>query len=162
SPGAVCRPTRAFERPFCIETTGVPAGRAAASVDAASAVAPLLTASSTRAGATPSGRRSCSTSAFASTRWSRPSRSVRLGEVARGVGEQDPSSSDGRIRQNPELSFGATMEKTWFKHYPAGVPATLDFERYGSLVALLDESFKKYASRMAYRFMGKTITFAQV
>ncbi len=54
------------------------------------------------------------------------------------------------------------MEKTWLKQYPAGVPATIDVEQYSSLVALLDESFKKYGPRTAYRFMGKTITFAQV
>ena len=45
---------------------------------------------------------------------------------------------------------------------PAGVPADIDVERYGSLVELLDESFKKYAGRMAYKFMGKSISFAQV
>ncbi len=54
------------------------------------------------------------------------------------------------------------MEKTWLKQYPAGVPADIDVEQYGSLVALLDESFKKYAGRMAYKFMGKSISFAQV
>ena len=54
------------------------------------------------------------------------------------------------------------MEKIWLKQYPAGVPATIDVEQYSSLVALLDESFKKYGARTAYRFMGKTITFAQV
>ena len=54
------------------------------------------------------------------------------------------------------------MEKTWLKQYPAGVPANIDVEQYASLVALLDESFKKYGARTAYRFMGKTISFAQV
>jgi len=54
------------------------------------------------------------------------------------------------------------MEKTWLKQYPAGVPANIDVEQYGSLVALLDESFKKYGSRMAYKFMGKAISFAAV
>ena len=54
------------------------------------------------------------------------------------------------------------MEKTWLKHYPAGVPAHIDVEQYASLVSLLDESFKKYAAKPAYRFMGKTITFGQV
>ena len=54
------------------------------------------------------------------------------------------------------------MEKTWLKQYPAGVPANIDVAQYGSLVGLLDESFKKYGSRMAYKFMGKAITFAQV
>jgi long-chain acyl-CoA synthetase len=54
------------------------------------------------------------------------------------------------------------MEKTWLKQYPAGVPATIDVEQYPSLVALLDESFRKFGERNAYKFMGKTITFAQV
>ncbi|HEY4065377.1 MAG TPA: long-chain-fatty-acid--CoA ligase [Burkholderiaceae bacterium] len=54
------------------------------------------------------------------------------------------------------------MEKTWLKQYPAGVPANIDVNQYGSLVALLDESFKKYAGRVAYKFLGKAISFAQV
>ncbi len=54
------------------------------------------------------------------------------------------------------------MEKTWLKQYPAGVPANIDVAQYPSLVALLEESFKKYAGRMAYKFMGKSISFAQV
>ncbi len=54
------------------------------------------------------------------------------------------------------------MEKTWLKQYPAGVPAEIDVEQYGSLVALLDDSFRKYADRMAYKFMGRSISFAQV
>ena len=54
------------------------------------------------------------------------------------------------------------MEKTWLKQYPAGVPADINVEQYASLVALLDESFKKYGARVAYKFMGKAITFAQV
>jgi long-chain acyl-CoA synthetase len=54
------------------------------------------------------------------------------------------------------------MEKTWLKQYPAGVPATIDVAQYPSLVALVEESLKKYASLPAYKFMGKAITFAQV
>ncbi len=54
------------------------------------------------------------------------------------------------------------MEKTWLKQYPAGVPAEINVEQYASLVALLDESFKKFGARVAYKFMGKAITFAQV
>jgi long-chain acyl-CoA synthetase len=54
------------------------------------------------------------------------------------------------------------MEKTWLKQYPAGVPATIDVEQYPSLVALLDESFRRYADRAAYKFMGRTVTFAEV
>ncbi|MBS0449094.1 MAG: long-chain-fatty-acid--CoA ligase [Proteobacteria bacterium] len=54
------------------------------------------------------------------------------------------------------------MERIWLKQYPAGVPGTIDVAQYPSLVALLEESFRKYAARMAYRFMGKSISFAQV
>ena len=54
------------------------------------------------------------------------------------------------------------MEKTWLKQYPQGVPANIDVEQYPSLVALLEESFKKYRDLPAYRFMGKVISFGQV
>ncbi len=54
------------------------------------------------------------------------------------------------------------MDKNWLKQYPAGVPSEIDVDRYASLVALLDESFRKNGSQPAYKFMGKTITFAQL
>ena len=54
------------------------------------------------------------------------------------------------------------MEKIWLKQYPAGVPAEIDVNQYPSLVALLDESFRRYADRTAYKFMGKAISFRQV
>jgi long-chain acyl-CoA synthetase len=54
------------------------------------------------------------------------------------------------------------VEKIWLKHYPAGVPATINVAQYPSLVALMEESFKKYGHLPAYKFMGKTMTFAQV
>jgi long-chain acyl-CoA synthetase len=54
------------------------------------------------------------------------------------------------------------MEKTWLKHYPAGVPAEIDVAQYRSLVELLEESFRKHATATAYRFMGKAISFGQV
>jgi len=54
------------------------------------------------------------------------------------------------------------MEKTWLKHYPAGVPQEINPDQYTSLVALLEESFAKYAERPAFKFMGKTLTFGQL
>jgi long-chain acyl-CoA synthetase len=54
------------------------------------------------------------------------------------------------------------MEKTWLKHYPAGVPAEIDVAQYPSLVALLEESFKKHRDLPAYKFMGKSISFREV
>ena len=49
----------------------------------------------------------------------------------------------------------------WLKSYPAGIPADIDVDRYSSLVALLEESFARYADRTAYSFLGKDISFAQ-
>lgn len=54
------------------------------------------------------------------------------------------------------------MEKIWLKQYSAGVPAEVKTDVYPSLVALLDESFRKHAKLPAYRFMGKSFSFEQV
>jgi long-chain acyl-CoA synthetase len=56
----------------------------------------------------------------------------------------------------------APMQKTWLKQYPQGVPENIDVAQYPSLVALLEESLKKYAALPAYKFMGKAVSFAQV
>ena len=52
-------------------------------------------------------------------------------------------------------------DRIWLSSYPEGVPADIDASQYTSLVALMQESFKKYASRVAYSFMGKDISYAQ-
>ena len=52
-------------------------------------------------------------------------------------------------------------DRIWLKHYPEGVPADIQPEAYPSLVALMEESFQKYAKRVAYSFMGKEVTYAQ-
>jgi long-chain acyl-CoA synthetase len=54
------------------------------------------------------------------------------------------------------------MEKPWLKHYPEGVPHEIDVTQYDSLVALMEESFRQYRDRPAYKFMGKTVSFGQV
>jgi long-chain acyl-CoA synthetase len=54
------------------------------------------------------------------------------------------------------------MEKIWLKSYPAGVPAEIDYTQYRSLVHLLEEAFRKYATRNAYVCMDKFLTYAQV
>ena len=51
--------------------------------------------------------------------------------------------------------------RPWLSAYPAGVPADIDATQYTSLVALMQESFAKYADRVAYSFMGKDVTFGQ-
>ncbi|MDP2819461.1 MAG: long-chain-fatty-acid--CoA ligase [Polaromonas sp.] len=55
----------------------------------------------------------------------------------------------------------STLERPWLTAYPPGVPADIDASQYASLVALMEESFKKNASAVAYSFMGKDVTFGQ-
>ena len=52
-------------------------------------------------------------------------------------------------------------DRIWLTSYPPGVPADIDVAQYHSLVALMEESFSKYANRVAYCFMGKDVTYAQ-
>jgi long-chain acyl-CoA synthetase len=52
-------------------------------------------------------------------------------------------------------------DRIWLKSYPEGVPADLPPSPYTSLVALMEESFRKYADRPAYSFMGKELTFGE-
>jgi long-chain acyl-CoA synthetase len=52
-------------------------------------------------------------------------------------------------------------DRIWLKCYPEGVPADIDAAQYPSLVALMEDSFKRYAKRVAYSFMGKDITYSQ-
>ena len=51
--------------------------------------------------------------------------------------------------------------RAWLSSYPQGVPADINPAQYTSLVGLMEESFNRYASRVAYSFMGKDITYAQ-
>jgi long-chain acyl-CoA synthetase len=60
------------------------------------------------------------------------------------------------------VALEACMDKIWLKHYPAGVPAEIDVRQYASLVALMDESFIKFADRTAYRYMGQDYSFARI
>lgn len=54
------------------------------------------------------------------------------------------------------------MEKVWLKNYPAGVPAEINADAYTSLVQVLEESFKNYASRKAFISMDKGLTYADL
>src|SRR3972149_81659 len=54
------------------------------------------------------------------------------------------------------------MEKIWLKHYPAGVPAEIDPNKYQSIRDLFEESAASFGERPAYYCMGREITFADV
>jgi long-chain acyl-CoA synthetase len=51
------------------------------------------------------------------------------------------------------------MERIWLRQYPPGVPADIDTSQYSSLVALLEESFAKFADRKAFICMDKSISY---
>ena len=54
------------------------------------------------------------------------------------------------------------MDKIWLKSYPPGVPADIDPDQYGSLVQLLEESFRKYAANNAFVCMDRFITYGEL
>ena len=55
----------------------------------------------------------------------------------------------------------ATADRPWLKAYPPGVPYDVDTSQYSSLVALMEEAFKKNSAKVAYSFMGKEVTFGE-
>jgi long-chain acyl-CoA synthetase len=59
------------------------------------------------------------------------------------------------------MSQPTDTARPWLGAYPPGVPTDIDPSQYTSLVQLMEESFQKFASRPAYSFMGKEVTFAQ-
>ncbi|RMX08327.1 long-chain-fatty-acid--CoA ligase [Corticibacter populi] len=55
-----------------------------------------------------------------------------------------------------------TNHRPWLSAYPEGVPADIDTSQYPSLVHLMEEAFRKHATKSAYSYMGKDFTFAEV
>ncbi|HEX5783735.1 MAG TPA: long-chain-fatty-acid--CoA ligase [Burkholderiaceae bacterium] len=58
--------------------------------------------------------------------------------------------------------MNASANRPWLSAYPPGVPADIDVAQYQSLAQLMEVSFKQFAHRPAYSFMGKDMTYAQV
>jgi long-chain acyl-CoA synthetase len=52
-------------------------------------------------------------------------------------------------------------ERPWLASYSPGVPADIDPLQYTSLVQLMEESFQKHATRPAYSFMGKELSYGK-
>ena len=52
-------------------------------------------------------------------------------------------------------------ERIWLKNYPQGVPAELDVAQYSSLVAMMEADFAQHASKVAYSFMGREMTYGE-
>jgi long-chain acyl-CoA synthetase len=54
------------------------------------------------------------------------------------------------------------VAKPWLKSYPPGVSAEIDATQYASLVELLEEAFRKYASRDAAVCMESRVSFGDL
>jgi long-chain acyl-CoA synthetase len=63
------------------------------------------------------------------------------------------------LAEVPEVTYSA---RPWLASYPAGVPAQIDTGVYTSLVELLNEAFRKHASRDAAICMGQRMRFAEI
>jgi len=50
----------------------------------------------------------------------------------------------------------------WLAHYPQGVPPTIDVAAYPSVVAVLEDSFARYAQRDAYSFLDAKFSYADI
>jgi long-chain acyl-CoA synthetase len=55
-----------------------------------------------------------------------------------------------------------TSDRIWLSSYPEGVPSDIDPSLYSSLVDLMEASFKQYAERTAFCFMGQDLTYADL
>ena len=60
------------------------------------------------------------------------------------------------------MTESTQSSKPWLKNYPKGVPENIDISGYSSLAALFEDSFRRFAQRNAYLYMGKALTFAQL
>ena len=54
------------------------------------------------------------------------------------------------------------MDRVWLKRYPAGVPAQIDPDHYSSLLDIFEQSIAKFADKVAFINMGKSITYRQL
>jgi len=66
------------------------------------------------------------------------------------------------LAEEATVSAATSRDKPWLASYPAGVPAEIDGQAYGSLVDLLNEAFRKHARRDAAICMGQRMTFAEI
>ena len=57
---------------------------------------------------------------------------------------------------------GATPSRPWLQHYPAGVPAEIEWAGYASCVELFDQAIAKYRQQDAFVCMDKRITYDEL
>jgi len=54
------------------------------------------------------------------------------------------------------------MQKTWISSYPEGTPAEIDADACPSLVAMFEESCRRFADRPAYHNLGVTLSYREL
>src|SRR5512134_2192606 len=54
------------------------------------------------------------------------------------------------------------MKEAWLHAYPRGTPEHIDADAFPSLVALFDDSCRRFADRPAFHNLGTTLTFAEL
>jgi len=54
------------------------------------------------------------------------------------------------------------MDAVWTRQYPPGTPAEIDADAFPSLVAIFEESCRRFADRPAYHNLGATLSYADV
>jgi long-chain acyl-CoA synthetase len=64
--------------------------------------------------------------------------------------------------QTKSLGENAVSEKNWLKEYPAGVPAEIDADKYGSIPDLVASVLSKYADKAAYHNFGYSMSYAEL
>jgi non-ribosomal peptide synthetase component F len=65
-------------------------------------------------------------------------------------------------QQRPSRDTRRRRDRIWLNHYPAGVPADIDADRYPSIPGLLDEIVRKYGGRPAFHNLGRTLSYAEL
>lgn len=50
----------------------------------------------------------------------------------------------------------------WLQHYPPGVPAQINADKYTTLIAIVEEAMTKFADRPAFANMGVSMTFGEL
>ncbi|MGC1816093.1 MAG: AMP-binding protein, partial [Casimicrobiaceae bacterium] len=51
------------------------------------------------------------------------------------------------------------VDRIWLKHYPPGIPAEIDPDRFGSIPDLLGKTVARFPNRPAFHNLGHTLTF---
>jgi long-chain acyl-CoA synthetase len=54
------------------------------------------------------------------------------------------------------------VDKIWLNSYPESIPAEIDANEYGSLKALIENSFKKFGDLPAFTNMGHSISYGEL